>query len=103
MRDESENNRGHDLRFAELAAMIALLLAVFGTAYTVIILGETDTDAHLVDRTQSNGEMVTRAWPKPLAGRPLRNGVLRQRCLRPLLAPGFPASIDGGLIHDHQG
>jgi hypothetical protein len=38
MRDESENNREHDLRFAELAAMIALLLAVVATAYTVIIL-----------------------------------------------------------------
>jgi hypothetical protein len=38
MRDESENNGEHDLRFAEFAAMIALLLAVVATAYTVITL-----------------------------------------------------------------
>ena len=38
MRDESENNGEHDLRFAELAAMIALLLAVVATAYAVIAL-----------------------------------------------------------------
>ena len=54
MRDESENNRGHDLRFAELAAMIALLLAVFGTAYTVIILERpTPTPTSWIVRSQT--------------------------------------------------
>jgi hypothetical protein len=38
MRDESENkNRGHDPRFTDLAAVLALL-AVVATAYAVIAL-----------------------------------------------------------------
>lgn len=37
MRDESENNRGHDPRFADLAGVLALL-AVVATAYAVIAL-----------------------------------------------------------------
>ena len=37
MRDESENNKGLDPRFADLAAVLALL-AVVATAYAVIAL-----------------------------------------------------------------
>ena len=37
MRDESENNRGHDPRFADLAAALALF-AVVAAAYAVVAL-----------------------------------------------------------------
>ena len=40
MRDESENNKGHNPRFADLAAVVALL-AVVATAYAVIALDRT--------------------------------------------------------------
>ena len=71
MRDESENNKGHDPRFADLAAVLALL-AVVATAYAVIAL-----DRPTPKLTSSIVPKSTDEWSQ---------GVPRARRLKPIRA-----------------